>query len=112
MLAEEVLAEAPKHLPEVTFLIMRAQGTELTFSESDSTNNTWTSHLSFRKRHHDLNDHHEKKHSRDEEEMTEWLARGNVIYKSIGLGLMDLVVGNEFVRLARDMGCGTLVADF
>jgi len=44
--------------------------------------------------------------------MTEWLARGNVIYKSIGLGLMDLVVGNEFVRLARDMGCGTLIADF
>lgn len=44
--------------------------------------------------------------------MTEWLARGNVIYKSIGLGLMDLVVGNELVRLARDMDYGTFVSDF
>jgi len=44
--------------------------------------------------------------------MTEWLARGNVIYKSIGLGLTDLVVGNELVRLAKDMDCGTCVANF
>ncbi|KAH8599809.1 hypothetical protein B0O99DRAFT_610307 [Bisporella sp. PMI_857] len=81
-------------------------------SESESTNSSWISHLSFQKRRHDLNDHHKKKHSKDEEEMTEWLARGNVIYKSVGLGLVDLVVGDELVRFAREKGYGITVDDF
>ena len=80
--------------------------------ESDTTSSTWKSHLSFQKRRHDLNDHHKKKYSKDEEEMTEWLGRGNVIYKSVGLGLMDLVVGNELVRIARENDYGVIVEDF
>ncbi|KAI9806774.1 MAG: hypothetical protein M1825_006231 [Sarcosagium campestre] len=42
----------------------------------------------------------------------EWLAKGNVIYKSVGLGLMDLTVGLDLVRLANDRGVGTMIPDF
>ncbi|KAI9725947.1 MAG: hypothetical protein M1828_002275 [Chrysothrix sp. TS-e1954] len=44
--------------------------------------------------------------------LQEWLARGNVIYKSVGIGLMDVVVGMEIVRLAEERGIGTFVEDF
>jgi ornithine cyclodeaminase/alanine dehydrogenase-like protein (mu-crystallin family) len=55
---------------------------------------------------------------KDEEEdkthksLTEWLTKGNVIYKSVGLGLMDVVVGGELVRLADERGIGTRIDDF
>ena len=42
----------------------------------------------------------------------DWLARGNVIYKSVGIGLMDVVVGMEVVRLAEERGIGTHIKDF
>ena len=42
----------------------------------------------------------------------EWLTKGNVIYKSVGLGLMDVVVGNELVRIARERGIGTTIEGF
>lgn len=42
----------------------------------------------------------------------EWLTRGNVIYKSVGLGLMDLVVGGELIRLGRERNIGTNIPDF
>ena len=38
--------------------------------------------------------------------------RGNVIYKSVGLGLMDLVIGSELIRLGRERGIGTVIQDF
>ncbi|KAK5118861.1 hypothetical protein LTR62_000070 [Meristemomyces frigidus] len=44
--------------------------------------------------------------------LIEWLTKGNVIYKSVGLGLMDVVVGNELVRLAKERGVGTFIEDF
>ena len=44
--------------------------------------------------------------------LKEWLLKGNVIYKSVGLGIMDVVVGNEVVRLARERGIGTHIAEF
>ncbi|KAI9838325.1 MAG: hypothetical protein M1819_005593 [Sarea resinae] len=44
--------------------------------------------------------------------LREWLAKGNVIYKSVGMGLMDLVVGGDVVALAREMGVGTTIEDF
>jgi ornithine cyclodeaminase/alanine dehydrogenase-like protein (mu-crystallin family) len=47
-----------------------------------------------------------------EEPMARWLREGNVIYKSVGLGLMDLVVGGEMVKLARERGIGTTIEDF
>ncbi|KAK5113296.1 hypothetical protein LTR85_010913 [Meristemomyces frigidus] len=44
--------------------------------------------------------------------MHEWLTRGNVIYKSVGLGLMDVVVGNELIVRARNKGIGTTIENF
>lgn len=38
-----------------------------------------------------------------------WLNAGNVIYKSVGLGLMDICVGEDLVGLAREKGIGTTV---
>jgi len=71
------------------------------------------SSLVFRKRKHALGDHPpEKKQSKDERQMNDWLINGNVIYKSVGLGLMDLVVGVEMVKLAKMRGVGTTVSDF
>jgi ornithine cyclodeaminase/alanine dehydrogenase-like protein (mu-crystallin family) len=44
--------------------------------------------------------------------LVEWLQRGNVIYKSVGLGLMDVVVGMDLVRLADERGLGTRIENF
>jgi len=44
--------------------------------------------------------------------LMDWLERGNVIYKSVGMGLMDVVVGMDIVRLAEERGIGTTVHDF
>ncbi|KAJ5821585.1 uncharacterized protein N7525_010869 [Penicillium rubens] len=48
----------------------------------------------------------------EEKSLREWAQRGNVIYKSVGLGLMDLVTGGDLVRLARERKLGTTVEDF
>ncbi|KAJ5586850.1 uncharacterized protein N7459_002615 [Penicillium hispanicum] len=48
----------------------------------------------------------------EEKSLREWVERGNVIYKSVGLGLMDLVTGGDLVRLARERSLGTVVEDF
>jgi ornithine cyclodeaminase/alanine dehydrogenase-like protein (mu-crystallin family) len=44
--------------------------------------------------------------------LVDWLQRGNVIYKSVGLGLMDVVVGMDLVRLADERGIGTRIENF
>ena len=44
--------------------------------------------------------------------LAEWLQKGNVVYKSVGLGLMDVVVGSELVRLADGRGVGTRIENF
>lgn len=49
---------------------------------------------------------------RETDGLRDWLSRGNVIYKGVGLGLMDLVVGGDLVNLARDRGVGTTVEGF
>lgn len=47
-----------------------------------------------------------------EQGLLEWLTKGNVIYKSVGMGLMDLVVGGDMIRLARERDIGTTIEDF
>jgi ornithine cyclodeaminase/alanine dehydrogenase-like protein (mu-crystallin family) len=47
-----------------------------------------------------------------DDHMSRWLSEGNVIYKSVGLGLMDLVVGGDLVKLAREKGVGITIQDF
>ena len=47
-----------------------------------------------------------------EKGLLDWLVKGNVVYKSVGLGLMDLTVGGDLVRLAREREIGVTVPDF
>jgi ornithine cyclodeaminase/alanine dehydrogenase-like protein (mu-crystallin family) len=47
-----------------------------------------------------------------EKGLREWLMKGNVIYKSVGLGLMDLRVGWDLLTMARERGIGTTIHDF
>lgn len=53
-----------------------------------------------------------KKKKEREDHMCRWLQGGNVIYKSVGLGLMDLTVGMKVIEFAREKGVGTHVAGF
>jgi ornithine cyclodeaminase/alanine dehydrogenase-like protein (mu-crystallin family) len=53
-----------------------------------------------------------KKQTEKEDQMCAWLSSGNVIYKSIGMGLMDLVVGADIVRIARARKIGITVDEF
>lgn len=47
-----------------------------------------------------------------EKGLLEWLQKGNVIYKSVGMGLMDLVIGGELIRLGKERSIGTVIPDF
>ena len=47
-----------------------------------------------------------------EKGLKRWLEGGNVIYKSVGLGIMDLCVGEDLISLARDRSIGTTIDDF
>ncbi|POS84151.1 hypothetical protein EPUL_004877 [Erysiphe pulchra] len=47
-----------------------------------------------------------------ENKLSRWLSVGNVIYKSVGIGLLDLVSGIDIVRLAQEKGIGTTISDF
>lgn len=51
-------------------------------------------------------------HLQDNSGLKEWLTRGNVIYKSVGLGLMDIVVGNELLRISKERGVGVTIEHF
>ena len=53
-----------------------------------------------------------KKQTEKEDQMCSWLSNGNVIYKSVGMGLMDLVVGADLVRIARAKKIGITIDDF
>lgn len=54
----------------------------------------------------------EEEAAEEDKSLREWVERGNVIYKSVGLGLMDLVTGGDLVRLARARQLGTTVEEF
>ncbi|KAL8920288.1 MAG: hypothetical protein Q9208_006356 [Pyrenodesmia sp. 3 TL-2023] len=41
-----------------------------------------------------------------------WLMGGNVVFKSVGLGLMDICVGEDLVMLARERGYGKTIEGF
>lgn len=53
-----------------------------------------------------------KKKQETEDELARWLQKGNVIYKSVGLGLMDLTVGMQLVDFAEQKGVGTHIPAF
>lgn len=52
-----------------------------------------------------------EKHKK-EDALARWLRDGTVVYKSVGLGLMDLAVGMHLVELAKEKGIGTQVDGF
>jgi ornithine cyclodeaminase/alanine dehydrogenase-like protein (mu-crystallin family) len=49
---------------------------------------------------------------KEDKGMMEWLQKGNVIFKMVGLGLMDVVVGTELVRIADERGVGVRIDNF
>ncbi|KAK4249563.1 hypothetical protein C7999DRAFT_12639 [Corynascus novoguineensis] len=46
------------------------------------------------------------------ENLSGWLETGNVIYKSVGTGLMDLSIGMHLIEFAKQKGIGTHVQGF
>ncbi|KAF9700221.1 hypothetical protein EKO04_001982 [Ascochyta lentis] len=44
--------------------------------------------------------------------LEEWLADGFVIYKSVGVGIMDIAIGSRLLELAREKGRGVHLDDF
>jgi ornithine cyclodeaminase/alanine dehydrogenase-like protein (mu-crystallin family) len=46
------------------------------------------------------------------QKLEKWLQTGNVIYKSVGLGLMDLSVGMYVIEFAKGKEVGTQVEGF
>lgn len=63
----------------------------------------------FRKNSGSSSDSEKKK---KEDTLVRWLRDGTVIYKSVGLGLMDLVVGMHLVKVANEKNIGTSVEGF
>ncbi|KXJ91859.1 hypothetical protein Micbo1qcDRAFT_223957 [Microdochium bolleyi] len=49
---------------------------------------------------------------RQDKEMKEWLESGFVIYKSVGVGIMDIAIGNQLLELARTKNVGTSIGNF
>jgi ornithine cyclodeaminase/alanine dehydrogenase-like protein (mu-crystallin family) len=47
-----------------------------------------------------------------EQGLLDWLTKGNLIYKSVGMGLMDLVVAGDLLTLAKARDVGTTIEDF
>ncbi|KAI1327424.1 UbiD family decarboxylase [Xylariaceae sp. FL0255] len=65
---------------------------------------------SHHKRESSSGSNHQKESHNDH--MARWLTSGNVIYKSVGFGLMDLTVGLEIVKLAKERGIGAHIENF
>lgn len=62
-----------------------------------------------------LRKHKETKESKESEStqaLRRWLAGGDVLLKSVGLPLIDVVIGRELLRLAEEKGIGVRIEDF
>lgn len=44
--------------------------------------------------------------------LVDWIEKGNVIYKSAGLGVLDLVLAKDMIRRAVEKGVGTTISEF
>lgn len=65
----------------------------------------------FRKNSNSSSDQGETK-KKQEDHMVRWLCNGTVVYKSVGLGLMDLVVASHLVELSKEKKIGTQIDSF
>lgn len=66
-------------------------------------------HIPFRKNSNSSSDQGEKK---KEDALVRWLRDGTVIYKSVGIGLMDLSVGFQLLKVAGEKNLGTQIPNF
>lgn len=107
---------ASNHSPRSSVSISRKGSISNPFHKrSDSASTSTPSGSIFRKRTGSTNSatgKRPRKQTEKENEMCRWLRGGNVIYKSVGMGLMDLIVGTDLVTLARSNGVGVTVEDF
>lgn len=67
---------------------------------------------SFFHRHKSSHGSSDRKRQEKEDHLCRWLQAGNVIYKSVGLGLMDLTVGIKVIEFAKQKAIGTHVEGF
>jgi len=93
---------------EIVMLIKSSNDTEEVLSRWEDRDNSKRSHNKSSSR----DSSKERKSSSTNKGLTDWMERGNVIYKSVGMGLMDVVVGLELVKLAEGRGIGTTIHDF
>ena len=54
----------------------------------------------------------DKEKKKSEDHLCRWLRDGTVVYKSVGLGLMDLVVGTHLIEVAQEKNVGTRIEGF
>ncbi|KAF4342387.1 hypothetical protein FBEOM_3679 [Fusarium beomiforme] len=54
----------------------------------------------------------DKEKRKSEDHLCRWLRDGTVVYKSVGLGLMDLVVGTHLIEVANEKDVGTHIEGF
>lgn len=64
----------------------------------------------FRKTSSNLSDKDKEKQKDDA--LSRWLRDGTVVYKSVGVGLMDLVVGTKLIEVAQQKNIGTQIEGF
>jgi hypothetical protein len=67
---------------------------------------------SFSSHHRSASQGSADRQKKKDDHLARWLQGGNVIYKSVGLGLMDLTVGTHLVEFARKKGAGTHIDGF
>ncbi|KFA63603.1 hypothetical protein S40285_04145 [Stachybotrys chlorohalonatus IBT 40285] len=65
--------------------------------------------IPFRRSSHGSSESDRKK---KEDGLSTWLRDGTVVYKSVGLGLMDLVVGSHLIKFANEKQVGTRIPGF
>lgn len=56
--------------------------------------------------------HDDLKPKNSDDKLLSWLRDGTVVYRSVGLGVTDLVVGMKLVKIANEKGVGTEIPGF
>jgi hypothetical protein len=86
------------------------------FSSSEERSSSRTSSPSrkgsFSSHHRSASQGSADRQKKKDDHLARWLQGGNVIYKSVGLGLMDLSVGMHLIDFARKKGVGAHVDGF
>lgn len=49
---------------------------------------------------------------KNEDQLARWLRDGTVVFKCVGLGLMDLVIGTHLIKVAQEKKIGTQIEGF